>query len=53
MNHRAVPVLFIAFLASFALVSIPAAAQQSCESLDVYQDPERHDHFSQSRQPGI
>jgi feruloyl esterase len=33
MNRRTAPILFIAFLASFTLFSIPGAAQQSCESL--------------------
>jgi len=33
MNHRTVPVTLIFLLASFALVSIPASAQQPCESL--------------------
>ena len=33
MNRRTAPIVFVAFLAGFALFSIPAAAQQSCESL--------------------
>jgi feruloyl esterase len=33
MNHRTVPVTLILLLAGFVLASIPAAAQQPCESL--------------------
>ena len=33
MNHRTVPVILILLLVSFAIISIPAAAQQPCESL--------------------
>jgi len=39
MKCRTAPVLFLTFLASLALVSIPAAAQQPCESLKSIKIP--------------
>ena len=39
MNRRKAPVLFITLLASLALVSIPAAAQQACEDLKSIKIP--------------
>ena len=33
MKHRVGPVLYLVLLVSFALISLPAAAQQPCESL--------------------
>ncbi len=39
MNRRTASVLFVTFLASFALFSIPAAAQQPCESLKSIKIP--------------
>jgi feruloyl esterase len=39
MNHCVKPVLFALFLAVFAIASIPALAQQSCESLKSIKVP--------------
>ena len=39
MNHRTAPVILILLLACLTLVSIPAAAQQSCESLKSIKIP--------------
>ena len=39
MNHHTTAVILIALLACFAIASIPAAAQQSCESLQSIKIP--------------
>jgi feruloyl esterase len=39
MNRRSVPILLLVLVASLMLVSIPAAAQQSCESLALVKIP--------------
>jgi feruloyl esterase len=53
MNCRTASVLFIAFLASFALFSIPAAAQQSCESLASIKIPNVTIISAKAGEPGF
>ncbi len=53
MNHRAFPILFIALLASFALFPVPAAAQQSCESLMSVKIPNVTITSAKAGSPGI
>ncbi len=53
MNCRTAPILFITFLASFVLFAIPAAAQQSCESLASVKIPNVTITSAKAGEPGF
>jgi feruloyl esterase len=53
MKQRMKPVLYTAFFAIFALVSLPAAAQQSCESLASIKIPNITIKSAKAGSPGF